>query len=102
MYCSREYFKTSRFIQQYEKSTLNAQNMSVCVSDNDDSNNDLLELPIDNDTLFQLQQKDMFCNNILAQIDKGNIKEGQLYTIKDKLLKRYVVDSDNTYETNVV
>ena len=23
MYCSREYFKTSRLIQQYEKSTLN-------------------------------------------------------------------------------
>ena len=27
-------------------------------------------LPIDNDTLFQLQQKDRFCANILAQIEK--------------------------------
>ena len=48
---------------------------------------DLLELPLNNNMLSQLQQKDMFCNNILTQIDKGNIKEGQLYTIKDKLFK---------------
>ena len=46
------------------------QNMSVRVNDNDDSNNDLLELPINNNTLSQLQQKDMFCNNILAQLKK--------------------------------
>ena len=40
------------------------QNTSVCVNNNDDSNNDLLELPINNDTLSQLQQKGMFCSNI--------------------------------------
>ena len=78
------------------------QNTSVCVNNNDNSNKDLLELPIKNDTLYQSQQKDMFCTNILTQIEKGNIKQGQLYTIKDKLLKRYVVDSNNTYETTVM
>ena len=78
------------------------QNTSVHVHDNDDSNNDLLELPINNDTLSQLQQKDMFCNDILAQIEKGNIIEGHVYVIKDKLLKRYVIDGDNTYETTVI
>ena len=46
--------------------------------------------------LFELQQKDMFCANILAQIEKGNIIEGQLYIIQNKLLKRYVTDGDNT------
>ena len=61
-----------------------------------------MELPINNDTLSQLQQKDMFCNNILAQIEKGNIIEGHVYVIKDKLLKRYVIDRDNTYETTVL
>ena len=30
------------------------QNTSVCVNDNDDSNNNLLELPINNDALSQL------------------------------------------------
>ena len=75
---------------------------SVNVNDNNNVNNNLLELPIDNDTLLQLQQKDKFCAKILAQIEKGNIIEGQLYKIKDKLLKRYVVDGDNTYKTIVL
>ena len=79
-----------------------AQNTSVHINNNDDSNNDLLELPINNDTLPQLQQKDMFCNNILTQIEKGNIIEGQLYVIKNNLLKRCVIDGDNTYETTVI
>ena len=43
-----------------------------------------------------------FCNNILNQIEKGNIKEGQLYIVKDKLLRRYVVDGNNTYESTVI
>ena len=58
------------------------QDISVCVNDNNDVNNNLLELPIDNDTLFRLQQKDRFCANILAQIEKGNIIKGQLYVTK--------------------
>ena len=78
------------------------QNTSEHVHDNDAINNDLWELPVNDTTLSQLQQKDMFCNNILTQIEKGNIKEGQLYAIKDKLLKRYVIDGDNTYETTVM
>ena len=44
----------------------------------------------------------MFCANILAQIEKGNIIEGQLYKIKDNLLKRYVTDGDNMYDTIVL
>ena len=37
------------------------QDTSVCVSDDNDANNNLLELPIDNNTLSRLQQKDQFC-----------------------------------------
>ena len=57
---------------------------------------------MDNDTLSELQQKDMFCANILAKIEKGNIIEGQLYKVQNKLLKRYVTDGDRTYETIVL
>ena len=64
------------------------QDTSVCVNDDNEANNNLWELPIDNDTLFRLQHKDRFCANILAQIEKGNIIEGQLYVIQDKLLKK--------------
>ena len=49
-----------------------------------------------------MQQEDVFCKNILSQIEKGNIVEGQLYLVKDKILKRYIIDGDNTYETTVI
>ena len=75
---------------------------SVHVNDDSDVNDNLLELPIDNNTLFKLQQKDTFYANILAQIEKGNIIEGQVYVIQNKLFKRYVTDGDNTYETIVL
>ena len=75
---------------------------SLDVNDTDTHNNDLWQLPLDNDTLSGLQQKDMFCRNILNQIEKGNIIEGELYIVKDKLLKRCVINGDNTYETTVV
>ena len=79
-----------------------SQDTSLDVNGTDASNNDLWKLPINVDTLSKLQQKDMFCNNILNQIEKGNIIEGQLYVVKDKLLKRYVIDGNNTYETTVI
>ena len=52
--------------------------------------------------MSKLQRKDIFCNNILKQIEKGNITEGQLYVIKDNVLRRYVVDGNNTYETVII
>ena len=67
-----------------------------------DPNDSLIDLPLDNDTLSELQQKDVFCANILTQIKKGNIIEGQLYKVQNKLLKRYVTHGDKTYETIVL
>ena len=78
------------------------QKESLETKDKDASDNKLWELPISNDTLSRLQQQDVFCKNILNQIEKGNIIEGKLYLIIDKILKRYVVDGDNTNETTVI
>ena len=47
------------------------QDTSVCINDDNNANNNLLELPIDNHMLSRLQQKDQFCVNIIAQIEKG-------------------------------
>ena len=77
------------------------QDLSLKIEDKDAPNDNLWKLPIDNDTLSKLQQADIFCKNILSQTEKGNIV-GQLYLIKDKILKRYIIDEDNTYETTVV
>ena len=62
----------------------------------------LLNLPLTDDMLSQLQSQDMFCSNIIAQIKKGNIKDGQIYKFHDNLLKRNVTDSDKIYETLVL
>ena len=78
------------------------QELPLETKDKDAPNNDLWKLPIGNDTLSRLQQEDVFCKNILSQIEKGNIVEGQLYLIKDRILKRYVVHGNNTYETTVI
>ena len=67
----------------------------IQTSSQDDPNVDLLcELPIQNDMLIKLQQEDAFCRNIIQQIEKGNIKEGQLYKIDNKQLKRLVTDGN--------
>ena len=77
------------------------QDTSIHVNDSNAFKNDPWKLPISNDT-SQLQQRDMFCKHILTQIEKGNIKEGQPYVMEDKLLKRYVIDGNNMYETTVM
>ena len=79
-----------------------SQSTSLHVDDTEVSNGNLWKLPLSNDALSKLQQKDIFCNNILNQIEKGNIIEGQLYVVKDKVLKRYVIDGNNTYETTII
>ena len=72
-------------------------------STQDDTVNDYLcNLPIDNKILAQLQQEDEFCKNILQQIEKGNIVDGHLYKIEDNILKRFIVDGDDRYETTVI
>ena len=72
------------------------------VNNGSNATNSTMELPIDHNILFELQQKDTFCANILAQIEKGNVIKGQLYIIQNKLLKRYVTDGDNSYEAIVL
>ena len=62
----------------------------------------LITLSLDNDKLSELQSQDAFCANILTQIEKGNIIEGQIYKVQNKLLRRNVIDGDKTYETIVL
>ena len=49
-----------------------------------------------------MQQEDVFCKNIQNQIEIGNITDRQLYLVRDKILKRYVLEGNNTYEIIVV
>ena len=72
-------------------------------STQDDNAKDYLcNLPIDDKVLTKLQQEDEFCKNILKQIEKGNLVDGHLYKIENNILKRYIMDGDDTYETTVI
>ena len=75
---------------------------SLETHDEDAFDKDLWKLPISDDILSKLQQKDEFCKNILSKIEKGNLIEGQLYLIRDNILKRYVIVGDDTYETIMI
>ena len=77
-------------------------NLVTDMETKDTSGDNFLGFPINNDVLQKLQQKDVFCQNILGQIRKGNIIDGQLYLMKDNILKRYIMEGNNAYETNVV
>ena len=46
------------------------QDLSLEMKDKDVPNDNLWELPIDNNLLYKLQQEDVFCRNILSQIEK--------------------------------
>ena len=72
------------------------------IQDKNIPDNESITLPMSNDILLELQQKDAFCKNILEQIEKGNIIEVQLYLVREKILKRYVQEGDNSYKTTVL
>ena len=62
----------------------------------------IVELPLSDNVLSDLQLQDTFCSHILTQIKKGNIKDGQTYLVQNKILKRYVSDGNNTYKTVIL
>ena len=46
------------------------QNLSLETGNEDAPNDNLWKLPIDNAALHKLQQEDVFCKNILNQIER--------------------------------
>ena len=77
-------------------------NSIIDVKTKDMSGYNFQGFPIDNNTLQKLQHNDIFCKIVLNQIEKGNIQEGQLYIVKNNILKRYVIEGNSTYETTVI
>ena len=67
----------------------------------DNTGNNFQGFSIDTNTFQELQHNDSFCQNIFSQIEKGNIQEQQLYIVRDNILKKYVTDGSNIYETTV-
>ena len=78
------------------------QTSSIGTTYDDTVDDFLCNLPLNNNMLAKLQQRYEFCKNIFNQIEKGNIVDRHLYKIDNELLKRFIVDGNNTYETTVI
>ena len=85
---------------------MEVSNVNVAKERTSDKDEDVMgnivQLPISDDMLSKMQSQDKYCSHIKTQIEKGNIKEGQTFRIQNNLLKRYVTDGNNTYETVVL
>ena len=82
-----------------EVSNVNIAKETMSDKDEDIMGN-IVQLCIFDDMLSKMQSQDTYCSHIKTQIEKGNIKEGQTFRIQNNLLKRYVTDGNNTYETS--
>ena len=68
-----------------EVSDIEATSGSIInIETEDASDKNFQKFSIDDDVLHKLQQEDAFCKNILNQIGKGNITDGQLHPVKEK------------------
>ena len=63
-----------------EVSNINTVKETTSNKDEDVIEN-IVQLPISDDMLSNLQLQDTFCSHIKTQIEKGNIKEGQTYKV---------------------
>ena len=78
------------------------QTSSMETTHDDNIDEFLCNLLIDDNMLAKLQQDDEFCKNIFKQKEKGNIMNEQLYKIDNKILKRSIIDGNDTYETTII
>ena len=84
-----------------EVSNVNIARETTSDKDEDVMGN-IVQLPISDDMLSKMQSQDTYCSHMKTQIEKANIKEGQMFNIQNNLHKRYVTDGNNTYETVVL
>ena len=61
-----------------------------------------IKLPIENDTLHQMQREDKFCSNIIQQLETGKLSSRNLYYLEERILKRYVDDHKQRFEVIVL
>ena len=51
-----------------------------------------IKLPLEDEKLKELQQKDKLCKEIIGKLSKGQLQNGQPYYQEDGVLKRFVED----------
>ena len=61
-----------------------------------------MQNPLTNKDLQDVQKQDSFCKRIIEQLKTGKMKSGVPYYLEDNILKRYITDNKQRFETIVV
>ena len=61
-----------------------------------------IKLPLEDEKLKELQQKDKLCKEIIGKLSKGQLQNGQPYYQEDGVLKRFLEDSKQRFEAIVL
>ena len=61
-----------------------------------------IKLPLEDEKLKELQQKDKFCKEIIEELSKGQLQSGQPYYQEEGILKRFVEDGKQRFEAIVL
>ena len=61
-----------------------------------------IKLPLEDEKLKELQQKDKLCKVIIEKLNKGQLQNGQPYYQEEGILKRFVEDGKQRFEAIVL
>ena len=61
-----------------------------------------IKLPLEDEKLKELQQKDKFCKEVIEKLSKGQLQSGQPYYQEGGILKRFVEDGKQRFEAVVL
>ena len=61
-----------------------------------------IKLPLEDEKLKELQQKDKFCKEVMEKHNKEQLQSGQPYYQEEGILKRYVEDGKQKFEAVVL
>ena len=61
-----------------------------------------IKLPLEDEKLKELQQKDKLCYEIIEKLSKGQLQNGQPYYQEEGILKRFVEDGKQRFEAIVL
>ena len=61
-----------------------------------------IKLPLEDEKLKELQQKDKFCKEVMEKLNREQLQTGQPYYQEEGILKRYVEDGKQKFEAVVL
>ena len=61
-----------------------------------------IKLPLEDEKLKELQQKDKFCKEVIEKLSKGQLQSNKPYYQEEGILKRFVEDGKQRFEAIVL